>query len=152
MSLPVVHLSRTFHISAAHRLHSRRMTAEENHAVFGKCARMHGHNYTFKIVIKGAVEERTGMLLNIDILKQIVQEMIIGPLDHRNIDEDVPFFFDKPSTMENLAVFVWGEVKKGMMKHGVSPDILDEVEIYETRDNALSYKGEVSTRSITPEL
>lgn len=55
MSHPVVSLSRSFHVSAAHRLRSPKLTEVENQAVFGKCNRLHGHNYTIKIIVKGEV-------------------------------------------------------------------------------------------------
>lgn len=42
--------------------------------------------------------------------------------------------------MENLAVFVWEEVKKGIAKSGISLDILHEVEVYETKNISLSYR------------
>lgn len=61
-------------------------------------------------------------------------------LDHKNIDKDVPFFaMNKTvSTTENLAMFIWIEVKK----HLADPSLLYEIKIWETENNIVVYRGE----------
>lgn len=108
------------------------------------------------------MDEITGMLIDIAILKQVAQERIIDVLDHHDIvrlrlrcffgwilltnvkDEDVAYFFKRPSTLENLVVFVWQEVRDGLECLGVAPNLLHEVEIYETQSNSITYRGERS--------
>lgn len=60
------------------------------------------------------------------------------PLDHRNIDKDVDYFKNFPSTAENIAVFIWDSVILKLAK----PELLFEVKLYETDKNFVSYKGQ----------
>lgn len=59
-------------------------------------------------------------------------------LDHKNIDKDVPYFKDVVSTTENVAIYIFNELKKLMPK----PDLLYEVKIHETDKNIVIYRGE----------
>ncbi len=72
------------------------LSEEENEQLYGKCARVsgHGHNYVVKATVRGPVDN-TGMVMNIVDLKSAMEESIMKPLDHRNLDKDVPFFKDK---------------------------------------------------------
>lgn len=59
------------------------------------------------------------------------------PLDHKNIDMDVPYFRTTPSTAENIAVFIWDSMVKILAK----PQLLYEVKLYETDKNFVTYQG-----------
>ncbi|THU86597.1 PTPS-domain-containing protein [Dendrothele bispora CBS 962.96] len=136
-----VRLSRTCQVSAAHQMRSTSLTPEQNSALFGKCANLHGHNYKIKVTVVGPIDERNGMVIDIAILKEIMQKAIMDKLDHRNIDQDVPYFSNRPSTLENLVLFVWSELLKSFREHTVSESLLHEVEIHETDQNSVSYRG-----------
>ena len=60
-------------------------------------------------------------------------------LDHKHIDLDVPYFKDKISTVENIAVFIWDNLKSVMAK----PELLYEIELHETEKNVAIYRGEI---------
>lgn len=115
------------------------MSDEENRQVYGKCNNEngHGHNYTVRITIRGQVEPKTGMVMNLVDLKAIIDRCIMKPLDHKNLDKDVPYFNLVPSTTENLAVFIFDSMKKALPK----PELLFEVKIYETDKNSVVYRG-----------
>ena len=69
-----------------------------------------------------------------------MQEFVMEPLDHKNLDLDVAWFRDsgRVSTTENVAVFIWtGVVEK--LPPGVN---LDSVKIWETDKNIVVYRGE----------
>lgn len=78
------------------------------------------------------------MIINMTDLKRYMEIAIMEPMDHKNLDKDVEHFSNKPSTTENLAVFIWEQMKKVMDK----PNLLYEVEIHETDNNIVRYKGE----------
>lgn len=139
MQAPVVYITRIETFSACHRLHSLQLDEEENKAIFGKCNNPngHGHNYKVEVTLKGPVDPVTGMVMNIVDLKVFMQKAIMETLDHRNIDKDVPYFKDKVSTTENLAVFIWVELQKHL-----PPNQLYEVKIHETDKNVVYYRGE----------
>ncbi|KAJ1654054.1 hypothetical protein IWQ61_005947 [Dispira simplex] len=135
---PTVFLSRTATFSAAHRLHSTQLDSIENARIFGKCnwANGHGHNYRVEITVKGRVDPVTGMVMNITDLKEAIQKAIMDPLDHRNLDVDVKFFRDRPSTTENLAIFIWTNIQTYL-----PPNLLHRVRIDETDQNCVEYYG-----------
>lgn len=139
MQAPVVYITRIETFSACHRLHSLQLDEQENKAVFGKCNNPngHGHNYKVEVTLKGPVDPVTGMVMNIVDLKVFMQKAIMETLDHRNIDKDVPYFKDKVSTTENLAVFIWNELQKHL-----PANLLFEVKIYETEKNVVYYRGD----------
>ncbi|KAJ2162239.1 hypothetical protein GGF46_000856 [Coemansia sp. RSA 552] len=137
-------VSRTEHFSAAHRLHSPHLSAEENHRVFGKCnhASGHGHNYVLETIVRGPVDRRTGMVVNIDDLKRWIKAAVLDVVDHRHLDADIAYFRTRPSTTENLAVFVWIRLAQ-VMPHG----LLHQVVLSETPKNKVLYDGEGLTDS-----
>lgn len=75
--------------------------------------------------------------MNLTDLKAIIERCIMKPLDHKNIDKDVPYFKEVPSTTENLTVFIFEAVKKALLK----PELLYEVKVYETDKNFFVYRG-----------
>uniref|UniRef100_A0A8C4N5S2 6-pyruvoyl tetrahydrobiopterin synthase n=1 Tax=Eptatretus burgeri TaxID=7764 RepID=A0A8C4N5S2_EPTBU len=119
-------------------LHSPKLSDEENLQLYGKCNNPngHGHNYTVEISAYGKIHPVTGMVVNLTDLKKYIEEAIMQPLDHKNIDKDVPFFKETVSTMENMALFIW----KGLEQ--LLPGILYEVKVHETENNVVVYRGE----------
>lgn len=49
-------------------------------------------NDLVKVTIRGAVDKKTGMVMNITELKEHMDHAIMKPLDHKNLDQDVDFF------------------------------------------------------------
>eukprot|EP00124_Ichthyophonus_hoferi_P002744 Ihof_evm2s201 gene=Ihof_evmTU2s201 len=92
----IAYTSRTESFSASHRLHSPQLTDEENKRLFGKCNNKngHGHNYKVEVIVRGEVDQKTGMVINLTDLKSYMAQAIMDPLDHRHIDLDVPYFKD----------------------------------------------------------
>lgn len=135
-----MYLTRKEAISACHRLHSPHLTDEENANVYGKCNNFwgHGHNYTVEVTVRGPMDPRTGMVMNISELKVHMKKVLMEQLDHKNLDKDVPYFKNVVSTTENLAIFIFNELKKDMR----DSSLLYEVKIYETDKNIVVYRGE----------
>ncbi|XP_012280556.1 6-pyruvoyl tetrahydrobiopterin synthase [Orussus abietinus] len=140
MALPVVYLTRKESISACHRLHSDALSDTENLNLYGKCNNLwgHGHNYTVEVTVRGPVNPVTGMVMNISDLKIYMKNVLGDRLDHKNLDKDVLHFKSIVSTTENLAIYVFNELKLQMP----NPDLLYEVKIYETEKNVVIYRGE----------
>jgi len=135
-----VYLTRRETFSACHRLHSKQLNDEENKKIFDKCNNPngHGHNYTVEVTVKGRVDNKTGMVMNITDLKKAMKIAIMDTLDHKNIDLDVPYFENVVSTTESVAVYIWKEIVK-LLPNNVT---LDQVKIWETDKNIVVYKGE----------
>ncbi|NWU67676.1 PTPS synthase, partial [Pterocles burchelli] len=136
-------LSRSVTFSACHRLHSKSLSDEENLKLFGKCNNPNGHGHNYKarlltcLLFSLQIDPVSGMVINLTDLKKYMQEAIMEPLDHKNLDKDVPYFAEVVSTTENVAVFIWENLKK-LLPMG----ILYKVKVYETDQNIVVYKGE----------
>jgi 6-pyruvoyltetrahydropterin/6-carboxytetrahydropterin synthase len=137
---PHVYVTRIESFSAAHRLHSLKLTDDENRKIFGKCNNLngHGHNYKVEITVQGHVDPDTGMVMNISDLKEVIQGAL-DVLDHKNLDLDVEYFKDVVSTAENIAVFIWDRLTP-RIPIGV---VLYEVKLHETEKNVVVYRGEM---------
>lgn len=94
--------------------------------------------FSVKVTLFGEIDPTTGMIINMTDLKKYMQEAIMNPMDHKNLDLDVLYFSDRPSTTENLTVFIWNQMKKVMDKS----ELLYEVEVHETENNIVKYRGE----------
>lgn len=107
--------------------------------MFGKCNSLngHGHNYVLEVSVRGPVDRKTGMVMNLTELKDVMTESVMKPLDHKNIDKDVAYFKMIPSTAENIAVFIWDAVSERLNR----PELLYEVKLWETDKNFVVYKG-----------
>lgn len=136
---PAVYVSRSESFSSAHRLHSKYLSDEENRELYGPCNNPngHGHNYKVDIVVKGKVDPVNGMVINLSDLKKYMKKCIMENLDHKHIDLDVHYFQDKPSTVENIAVYIWEE-----MQQYLADGMLYEVRVHETDKNVAFYRGE----------
>nr|XP_056716822.1 6-pyruvoyl tetrahydrobiopterin synthase-like [Euleptes europaea] len=130
-------LSRMETFAAAHRLSSKLLNDEENRKLFGKCNQSHGHNYKVIVTVRGQMNPISGMFMNIYKLQEYMQEAILEPLDHKNLDQDVDFFADVVSTTENLAIYIWRNLEK-ILPAGC----LYKVKVYESDKNFIVYKGE----------
>lgn len=134
-----VYLTRRVAFSAAHRLWSNELSEAENYAIYDKCANMrgHGHNYILEVTVCGTPDARTGMIINLTDLKQIINERVINDVDHRHLNHDVSWLEGAIPTTETLAVKFWERLVSGM-----PPGLLYDVTLHETENNRASYRGE----------
>ncbi|WP_340076711.1 6-pyruvoyl trahydropterin synthase family protein [Leptobacterium sp. I13] len=131
---------RKAHFNAAHRLHIKELTDKENAAIFGKCSNpnYHGHNYELIVGVTGEVDEKTGYVMDIAVLKKLIYTEIECAFDHKNLNLEVPEFKSLNPTAENIAVVIWSRLRKHV------DNKLDlEVVLYETPRNFVTYKGAV---------
>src|SRR5580704_11878479 len=102
------YFGRRYSLSASHLLHSDALSAEENQAAYGKCNNPHGHghNYVVEVLVGGAVDRGSGMVLNLAELDEVVRNRVMERFDHTNLNVD-PLFLNRVPTTENLcrAVF-----------------------------------------------
>lgn len=103
-----VYATRKFSFSAGHRYWRDEWSAEENARVFGHLTVAHGHNYVLEVTVRGPVDERTGMVMDLAELKQLVGETVIARFDHADLNRDALFGSGSIPTTENLALAVWG--------------------------------------------
>ena len=136
--MPLVTATRRLRFNAAHRIHNPALSDEENARLFGKCnnPNWHGHNYTLEVSVAGPVDERTGYVMDLSVLKQIVQNEVIDRVDHRNMNVDVEFMRGINPTAENIVVACWR-----VLAPRVSPGKLTRLRLWETENNYVEYEG-----------
>lgn len=135
-----VFITRKERFNAAHRLFRPEYSDEQNLKVFGKCSNpnWHGHNYTLHVTVKGEVGPDTGFVVNLKDLSHVINEKVILPLDHRNINLEVPFMSGKLASTENLAIAIWQELEPEITAMGAT---LHCVRVEETENNMAEYFG-----------
>jgi 6-pyruvoyltetrahydropterin/6-carboxytetrahydropterin synthase len=106
-----VRVSRRESFNAAHQLHDPRLSHEENEHLFGKCANLHGHNYVLEVVVSGEIDRRTGYVVDLKRLSDVICRVIIEDVDHRNLNTDVAWLAGVIPTAENLAMAFWERVR-----------------------------------------
>jgi 6-pyruvoyltetrahydropterin/6-carboxytetrahydropterin synthase len=133
-----VELGRRYRFAASHRLHTGRLSEEENARVFGKCANPfgHGHNYILEVSVSGDVDPATGMIANLADLDNFVEREVIEVFDHHSMNEDVAAFRDVVPTTENLCIEIFERLKNFPSAK------LERVRVQETSNNSFEYAGE----------
>ncbi len=135
----VVYLTRKAEFSASHFYHNPEFTAEENRRLFGKCNNPHGHghNYTLEVTVRGPVDPRSGFVVDLKDLKEVLNREVLDALDHRFLNKEVPEFFHAIPTTENLAIVIWNRLQTKLKVAA-----LHRVRVYETADLFVDYYGE----------
>ncbi len=128
---PRVAVTRVVEFSAAHRLHSPRLSAEANRAVFGKCNNPNGHGHTYRLeaTVVGPVDPETGLLPAASRLDAALAEVVLARLDGANLDLDIPELSGTSRTSEELARLV-----ERLLEGAVGP-ALARVVLHETPNN-----------------
>ena len=133
-----VTVSRKAHFNAAHRLYRKEWSDKKNYSVFGKCSNphYHGHNYELIVHVTGLVNPKTGYVIDMKILKDLIKSEVEEKMDHKNLNEEVPEFIEMIPTAENIAIVIYNKLKPHLnSKHSL------EVTLYETPRNFVSYSG-----------
>jgi 6-pyruvoyltetrahydropterin/6-carboxytetrahydropterin synthase len=135
----MVYLTRKAEFSAAHYYHSDEFTAEENQRIFGKCNNPngHGHNYTLEVTVKGEVDPRSGFVVDLKQLKDVMNREVIDAMDHRFLNKEVEEFRELIPTTENLAVSIWNRLQPKLQVAQ-----LHRVRVYEAPNLFVDYYGE----------
>jgi 6-pyruvoyltetrahydropterin/6-carboxytetrahydropterin synthase len=140
--MAIAYLTRRVTFAAAHRYRLPELSDAENTARFGLCARpnYHGHTYTCDVTVRGTIEERTGMIIDLAILDRVLERDVRARFDHANLNLDIPEFAEGRlmPTGENLSRFIFQTVQRGI---GAAGEVC-EVRVAEDATLAAIYRGE----------
>lgn len=131
-----VELTRVYHFSAAHKLEHPALSAEANAALYGPCARDHGHNYYLEVTVAGTPHPQTGMAFDLGCLDAVVRDEILERVDHHAL-QNVPELDGVITTGESLARAFWDRLSAKL-----PPRALARVTVVETAKNRFEYRGE----------
>ncbi len=102
----------------------------------GKCERLHGHRYQVAVSVQSESLDDIGLAFDFTELKRILDEKIIPLLDHHYLNEIPPFDSVNPSA-ENIAAFIYRELKKNLPEVKIS-----KVQVWESPDAWVTYYPE----------
>ena len=130
------YLSRRYHFSASHRLHTDAFDAARNREVYGKCNNPHGHghNYTVQVTLSGQVDPETGMVCNLSDLDSFAEKNLLARFDHTNLNK-MDCFSNAVSTTENLTAEIYKIFQDFSAAH------LERVHVEETSNNSFDSTG-----------
>ena len=136
--MPEVTVTRRLQFNAAHRVHNPALSDEENRALYGKCnnPNWHGHNYVLDVSVTGELDEKTGYVIDLSQVKNIVEEHVIRHVDHRNMNLEVEFLRGVIPTTENIVVAFWR-----VLEPALRPARLTKLVLWETVNNYVEYDG-----------
>jgi 6-pyruvoyltetrahydropterin/6-carboxytetrahydropterin synthase len=106
--------------------------------IFGKCSNpnFHGHNYVLEVILDGEIDQETGYVIDLKIVKDAIKSEIDERFDHRNLNLDCPEFQDLNPTAENIAVVIWKLLRTKL------PMRLElTIKLWETENNCVEYAG-----------
>ena len=131
-----VAIFRKENFNSAHRLFNAGWDDEKNMEVFGKCAlpNYHGHNYELIVKIIGEPDEKTGYVMDLKKLSDLVKDKIIDRFDHKNLNLDTKEFKNLNPTAENIAVVIYEILRPHIPKE---KDL--QIRLYETPRNFVEY-------------
>ena len=140
--MATAYLTRRVTFAAAHRYRLPELSDEENTHRFGLCARpnFHGHSYTCDVTVRGPIDERTGMIMDLGDLDRVLEREVRTRFDHANLNLDVPEFAEGRAmpTGENLARHIFQTVQREL---GTAAEVC-EVRVAEDATLSALYRGE----------
>lgn len=126
-------ITRKAEFSASHICRINTLSDEQNRELFGDEANVHGHghNYVLEVTLEGEPDPVTGMILDLKELKDIIEDEVIRPMDHRFLNYEVEPFSTVIPTAPNIAQEIWRRMKARLNGKGGR---LAKVRLFETQD------------------
>ncbi len=133
-------ITRRVEFSASHVCRNPELSEEENRALYGEAANPHGHghNYVVEVTLDGTPDPVTGMVFDLKQLKEVLNREVVGPMDHRFLNYEVPPFDRVVPTSENLAMEIWRRVEPPLDAAGAH---LHSVRVWESEDFCAEFLG-----------
>ena len=124
------------HFNAAHRLFNPDWDEQTNEDVFGKCAlpNYHGHNYELEVKVVGEPDPKTGFVMDMKELSDLIKAEVHSRFDHKNLNLDTEEFKNLNPTAENIAIVIYELLRK---KIDSKLDL--QIRLYETPRNFVEY-------------
>jgi 6-pyruvoyltetrahydropterin/6-carboxytetrahydropterin synthase len=138
-------ITRRAEFSASHVCAQKTLSPEENAELYGPAANPsgHGHNYILEVTLEGEPDPVTGMVFDLKKLKELIQQTVIDPMDHRFLNYEVPPFDKVVPTTENVAAEIWRRLEPYFEARPATSNRvrLNNIRLYETEDLYVDYAG-----------
>jgi 6-pyruvoyltetrahydropterin/6-carboxytetrahydropterin synthase len=134
-------ITRRAEFSASHSCYNPLFSEEQNRDLYGERggSHGHGHNYVIEVSMEGDPDPVTGMIVDLKLVKDIIQRDVIEPMDHRHLNHEVPPFDRIVPTPENLVCEIWRRLEPGLTFPNAR---LSSIRLFETDDLYVDYNGE----------
>jgi 6-pyruvoyltetrahydropterin/6-carboxytetrahydropterin synthase len=131
-----VSVYRREHFNAAHRLHNPDWDEAKNQEVFGKCAlpHYHGHNYELEVKVTGKINKKTGYVMDMKELSELVRREVHSRFDHKNLNLDTEEFRELNPTAEHIAIVI-----HDLLRPHIDKKLDLQIRLYETPRNFVEY-------------
>ena len=132
-------ITRRAEFSASHVCAQPSLTPEQNRELYGAAANPsgHGHNYVLEVTLEGDPDPVTGMVFDLKKLKDLIQQTVIEPMDHRFLNYEVAELKGLIPTCENIAIVIWK-----LLQPKIPQGRLHRVRLYESPDLFADCYGE----------
>ena len=94
----------------------------------------HGHNYELIVKVIGEIDPKTGYVIDLKILSDLINQNVIEKFDHKNLNLDTIEFKDLNPTAENIAMVIYNLIRNKLDKQYEL-----KVVLYETERNYVEY-------------
>jgi 6-pyruvoyltetrahydropterin/6-carboxytetrahydropterin synthase len=124
------------HFNSAHRLNNPDWDNNTNQKVFGKCnnANYHGHNYELIVRVIGEPHPKTGYVMDMKLLSDVIKEHVLDRFDHKNLNLDTPEFKELNPTAENIVIVIYNILRKQ-----IDEKLELQIRLFETERNFVEY-------------
>ena len=129
MGCDLVRLTRAIEFSSSLRYARPELSAEENARLFGRRASQHGHNYRLEVTLRGEPDPKTGMVIDLKHLQDLLEREIMARFDHRDLNRDTDFFEKDPPTPENFLLVI-----ERLLRAALPPGLLDRIRLQQDED------------------
>ena len=131
-----VSVFRREHFNAAHRLFNPDWDDAKNTKVFGKCAlpNYHGHNYELEVKVTGRPDKKTGYVVDMKELSELIRREVHTRFDHKNLNLDTDEFRELNPTAENIAIVIYK-----LLRPHIDEENDLKIRLYETERNFVEY-------------
>jgi 6-pyruvoyltetrahydropterin/6-carboxytetrahydropterin synthase len=103
----------------------------------GNCERPHGHNWNVTVTVRATELDELGMGIDFRTLKTAVNT-VMEELDHCDLN-DHPAFSDQNPSSENLARYIFQQLRPGLLSPRYQ---LDHVTVGETENTGVTYRAD----------
>lgn len=121
-----VRITRAVELSTSLRYALPGLSEEESRRRFGARAQRHGHNYRLEVTLVGEPDPVTGMVMDLKDLQDVLDREVMERFDHRDLNDDTPWFEKQPPTPENFA-----RVIAGLLREALPEGLLDRIRLYQ---------------------
>ena len=138
-----MHLVKVYtRFSAALRLGRQGRSAEEESAIYGACAGLHGHDFEVEVAVAGPIDPQTGMVIDFLKLHAALREEVHNRFDHKYLN-DIDVLAGQIPTSENLSAIIWS-----LLEARLGAELIWSVSVSDRDGNSVTFFGpHVRTRS-----